>query len=310
MSLWIKRDVELKRNKKTYRLAQLLAQGGGTLFGGRDDTAWRAIAAELLCSLWGYAFEHFPDGVLTDAPDASLREAVYPFLEDTEWARGDVRELLLRSGHLDRTPEGQIVIHNWLEWSGGEAVRMANDRTRKRLKRAEASKRKPGTRPAKHAGRVQPPIALEEKSREEQRRAEPKEQQQPAAAPALPAKSSALTLDYATRCTIAANQALEQLLAGAYRPLVATVEQSTAAAWEAAGIPVELAAQVVAERTAAFRSTVFNRQPNTLRYFDAAVREAAAKVQADGAPRPLKDYERMEEAARREQERERAEAGS
>lgn len=109
------------------------------------------------------------------------------------------------------------------------------------------------------------------------------------------------SLDYATRCTIAANQGLEQLLAGAYRPLVATVEQPTAAAWEAAGIPLPLAQQIIAERIAGFRATAHNRQPHTLRYFDAAVREAHARAMAHGAPRLVKtDAEIAGDLARQE----------
>lgn len=91
-------------------------------------------------------------------------------------------------------------------------------------------------------------------------------------------------LDYATRCTIAANQALDRLLAGAYRPLVADIERPTAAAWEAAAIPVDLAIRTITDRTATFRSTAHNRQPHTLRYFDAAVREAQAQAQGRTAP--------------------------
>lgn len=93
--------------------------------------------------------------------------------------------------------------------------------------------------------------------------------------------------DYATACCVAVNQGLECLLAGAYRPLVDAVEAPIAASWANDGIPLDLATRILAERTAAFRSTRFNRQPNTLRYFDGAVREAWAKAQSRTSPAVL-----------------------
>jgi len=110
-----------------------------------------------------------------------------------------------------------------------------------------------------------------------------------------------IELDYAMRCTIAANQALGDLLAGAYRPLVADVERPAAVAWEVAGIPIELAARVIGERVAAFRSTAHNRQPHTLRYFDGAIREAHARAQGQSAPSiALTPGERMEQHIKQE----------
>ncbi len=166
MSLWIKRDVLLPRNRKTYRLAELLAQGAGDLFGGRDELAWRAIAMAILEQIWAHALEHYPSGDLTEAPEAELRDAAAPWLSDTEWLRRDVRELLVKSGHLERTRRDRIVVHDWREWTGAEAIRIHNDRKRKRLERAKLK----GTARRKPAGRGAGQKALAEKSREEQRR--------------------------------------------------------------------------------------------------------------------------------------------
>jgi len=122
------------------------------------------------------------------------------------------------------------------------------------------------------------------------------------AAAARPGRDA--TPDYATACCITVNQGLERLLAGAYRPLVASVEAPIAASWAAAGIPVDVAQAVLAERTAAFRSRPMNRQPNTLKYFDAAVREAwAVRAARAAGPAVLTPAERMRAAAvRLEQE--------
>src|SRR2546421_641900 len=77
--------------------------------------------------------------------------------------------------------------------------------------------------------------------------------------PAVEPTGGRPTLDYAPRCVIAGKAGLEGLLAGAYQPLVAAVERPAAAAWALAGIPVELAERVIAERTALFRSSPHNR---------------------------------------------------
>jgi hypothetical protein len=103
-------------------------------------------------------------------------------------------------------------------------------------------------------------------------------------------------LDYTTRCCLTVNRVLSEQLAGAYSSLVASVERPTARAWEAAGIPIELAESVLAELAARFPNGRA-RQPQSLGYFTAALHEAAAKAQAQGGLRPLKDYEQMERAA-------------
>ena len=113
--------------------------------------------------------------------------------------------------------------------------------------------------------------------------------------------------DYPTRCCIAVNGVLEQRLAGAYRTLTPGEHGDQAALWEAAGIPVDLAVEVLRARAWDFHATPLNRQPHTLRYFDAAVREAWAKRQAEGGPAGLlTDADRMRAAAAAEREREQA----
>lgn len=167
MSLWIKRDVLLPRNRKTYQLAELLAQGGGTLIEPRDEIAWRAIAIVILEQLWAHVAEHYPAGDITDAPRAELADALTPWLNGSEWARRDVRELLTKSGHLELTRRGRTVVRDWLEWTGSDAVRLAKDRKRKRMARATRPRTAPRTAPGRGAGQT----ALAEKSRAEQRTA-------------------------------------------------------------------------------------------------------------------------------------------
>jgi hypothetical protein len=176
VSLWIKRDVQLPRNRKTYRLAELLAQGGGNLVETRDDVAWHAIAIVLLEQLWSHVAEHYPSGDITDAPRAELADALSPWLNGSEWARRDVRELLTKSGHLERTRRARTVVRDWLEWTGSDAMRLAKDRKRKRMERAT----RPQTRPRTRNGRGAGSPALAEQSRDEQRR----EERTPTAPPA------------------------------------------------------------------------------------------------------------------------------
>lgn len=163
MSLWIKRDVLLPRNRKTYRLAELLAQSGADLFGGRDELAWRAIAMAILEQLWAHVLEHYPSGDVTDAPAAELRDALGPWLTGTTWVVQDVRELLKKSGHMVVTRRGRVVVRDWREWTGAEAVRLHKDRKRKRLERS----RRNGPVHGRSNGQGTGSPALDEKSREE-----------------------------------------------------------------------------------------------------------------------------------------------
>jgi len=283
VSLWIKRDVLLPKNRKTYRLAELLAQGGCDLFGGRDEVAWQAIAVVALEQFWAHVAEHYPSGDVTTAPEPELRDALRPWLDGTSWARQDVRTLLEKSGHITVTRRGRRLVRDWLEWTGSDMERLAKDRKRKRLARAS----RPSRVRRRSVGQSKEKSTLAETSRAEQRR---EEKQLAAAAPAD-------APDYATRCVIAVNLALEQKL-GTFKSLVATVEQDTAQGWETLGIPVELAERVLAEVTRRFRSTGLNRQPSTLKYFDAAVREAFEADRAHGSGRPEVSYDEAVRAFR------------
>lgn len=89
-----------------------------------------------------------------------------------------------------------------------------------------------------------------------------------------PAAGGETAQTYAVRLVVAANQALEGKLVN-YKTLVADVEQETTEQWRQAGIPVELAERVIRDGIARFRSTGRNRQPNSLKYFDGSVRDAA-----------------------------------
>lgn len=93
-------------------------------------------------------------------------------------------------------------------------------------------------------------------------------------------------MDYATRAVIAANYAIERLVGGAFKPLVAQVEQETTVAWERDGIPIELVERVLADVTQRYRSRPRNRQPASLRYYDQPLREAFEKSRTTRAASP------------------------
>jgi len=293
VSLWIQVDTQRSSNRKTYVLAELLSQGAGDLFPGRDDVAWLAIAISVLDEFWAWAAEHHPDGDVTAAHQASIRKSLLQWLHGTEWARKDARELLVASGHIDRRPDGRLLIHDWLEWTGGSVLKLAKDRKRKRLARSKGTRTRPRTSIRKERGISAPGPALAV---------------QGSAVLSSAVQSSPTTtaaaMGYATRCVIAVNQVLSERLAGAYHALHAGEDGDVALAWESAGIPVELAEKVLRERAKEFRATPLNRQPHTLRYFEAPVREAWAKQQAAGQPGPLRDYEKMRLAAEAERRRE------
>lgn len=80
---------------------------------------------------------------------------------------------------------------------------------------------------------------------------------------------------YVTACCVALNTALSARteLGGAFK-LVNPSAEAGAVTWESDGIPVDTAVTVIRNVTARFRITAGNRQPSSLRYFDAAVREA------------------------------------
>jgi len=81
------------------------------------------------------------------------------------------------------------------------------------------------------------------------------------------------SLDYALRCCAAVNGVLDRQLAGGYARLYPNVERPTAAAWQAAGIPIEFAEATLAELAGRFPNGR-SKQPNSLGYFTAALHEA------------------------------------
>lgn len=275
MSLWIQIDTQRSTNRKTYVLAELLSAGSRDLFGGRDEIAWRGIAIAMLDEFWSYVAEHFPDGDVSKAHPAQLRKALLEWLTGTEWATKDVRELLVKTGHVDRRPDGRLMVHDWFEWTGGSVMKLAKDRKRKRIARAKGDR----TRPTKPRARVRgqsttgPALAV-----------------QGSAVLSSPVQSSTESkaaarppLDYATRCVIAVNRVLDEKLAGAYSALTADQERPTAAAWEAAGIPIELVETTLADVASRFPNGRSGRQPHSLSYFAGAVQEAHAKKQGKAA---------------------------
>lgn len=275
MSLWIQVDENRASNRKTDVLAELLARGAADLFGSRDETAWRAIAIALLDGLWGYAANHHPDGELTDAHPATLRRTLTEWLTGTEWARKDPRDLFINSGHVDRRRDGRIFIHDWMEWTGGSVMKLAKDRKRKRLARNKGVRRRPrkAARTVHGQSKPGPALAVQCSAVQSSPIQDSKQQQPP------PPK-----LDYVTRCCVAVNVVLERKLAGAFAPLVPNVERPTATAWEAAGIPIELAEATLIELAGRFPN-VRGRQPQSLGYFTAALHEAFAKQREGMSPR-------------------------
>lgn len=92
-------------------------------------------------------------------------------------------------------------------------------------------------------------------------------------------ETTAPSVAYLTACCVALNSALAARpdLGGAFSLVSAATQQGTVT-WEADGIPLDTARRVITERTARFRITPRSRQPSSLRYFDAAVREAHEKA--------------------------------
>lgn len=120
----------------------------------------------------------------------------------------------------------------------------------------------------------------EEEIREEKKRAE----QQPVAIEAPQPSADVVVADrphppvsvpYLVRCVVALNAGLaaNRNLGGQYRE-VSAAEQAGTVDWEAFGVPVDLACQVVQKVATNYRPKGHNRQPSSLRYFDAAVKEA------------------------------------
>ncbi len=276
MSLWIQVDAERARNRKTYLLAELLAAGCADLFGGRDEVAWRAIAIALLDAFWGYVAEHFPDGDVTKAHVGSLREELLVWLHGTDWAHKDVRELLLKSGHLDRKPNGRIVVHDWFEWTGGSVLKLAKDRKRKRLKRSEEARRSPRTRAGtgRRRSATSPVLTMQDYPVLDHPIQDVKPA--PAAAPRpVEAEAPQQRLKYVLACTMACNEGLHAnpAIGDRCNELFAS-SQTAPLDWYADGIDVAVAAAAIRATAVVYKPKPRNPQPRDLRYFDGAVRDA------------------------------------
>ena len=253
-------------------------------------------AVGFLVKLWGYCLEYQDDGNVDGRPADVLDDLAAPCVATSIGTMPTVRDALLKSGFINE--DGTL--HDWDEYAGALVERRRKDRRRKQLARrrgGEDGRQTSSGQGADRRGNSAPRVEKSrvEKSRVEKSRVEKSiqlQQQQP---------------DYATRCCIAVNGVLEQRLAGVYRTLTPGEHGDQAALWEAAGIPVDLAVEVLRARAWDFHATPLNRQPHTLRYFDAAVREAWAKRQAEGGPAGLlTDADRMRAAAAAEREREQA----
>jgi hypothetical protein len=83
------------------------------------------------------------------------------------------------------------------------------------------------------------------------------------------------TVAYVRTCVQALNQGMaeNETVAGEWMP-VSTTTQHGRVSWCEDRIPLAVVEKVVYERAKAFRSTPRNRGPHSLKYFDAAVREA------------------------------------
>lgn len=104
--------------------------------------------------------------------------------------------------------------------------------------------------------------------------------------PRLPASIAAaapVAADYLTRCVVALNLALASnpKLRGHAREIAAST-QAGKVVWAEDGIPIEVAEAVIREKGAQFTPSGPRKQIHSLSYFDSAVRERWAAVQARG----------------------------
>lgn len=296
MTLWVQVDTGLPRHRKLYRLADLLREGADDqLRGGTFYAEWQARALAFLVDFWAYAAEHHPSGDITDAHVMALQDAVQRWVHGTSWAHKDPREILSQSGFVDVTRRGRMTVHAWDEWTGTELLRLAEDRKRKRLARAKASKDRPRT----VRGRGAEKKVLEKMREDERREEETRSHHQQ--------KKMMTSAAYVVECVTALNSALRS---NPHIPHPREIPASTQAGlvtWEADGIPLLVATKVIEERTLIYRPAGHNRQPSSLRYFDAAVREAHERGQAvshAGKPGDAWDAAAREIAAREAAERE------
>jgi hypothetical protein len=93
-----------------------------------------------------------------------------------------------------------------------------------------------------------------------------------------------LTVAYEVACVVALNDANREHLAGQHPDEVPASGQVGLVQWEAEGIPLDLVVRTIRETVARYRPTPRNRYPRSLKYFDAAVRDAHECTRQRAAP--------------------------
>lgn len=91
-------------------------------------------------------------------------------------------------------------------------------------------------------------------------------------------KAAAAGVSYVLRCVQALNAGMRSNPRIANPREIAATTQVAVVEWESLGLPVEVAARVVEERAAGYVPNAMNLQPRSLKYFDAAVKEACQKI--------------------------------
>lgn len=122
---------------------------------------------------------------------------------------------------------------------------------------------------------------------------------------------------YTQLCTVACNRGMREnpLIRSRFNELAAS-GQDEPALWQAEGIPIAVAEAAIYHRSKAYRPSANRRQPTTLGYFRAAVKDAWEKAQGralegDVNTTPLPDAEEIDEyerVARQLEAKERAHA--
>lgn len=125
--MYAQAEITLLRNRKTKALARALDVD-------------RPTAVGLVVSVWLWALEQEPDGILDDIEWEDLAEDI-GWRGDGGPAPGvDLRRALVHAGLLDEDPDR---LHDWEEHTGAGVRRRAADAKRKREKRTTASNGRP-----------------------------------------------------------------------------------------------------------------------------------------------------------------------
>jgi hypothetical protein len=272
---WLPVEGAIVQHRKTRHLARLWHCHPYTVVG-------------FLVSLWHYCLEFQSDGRLSDVPSEDLRDLAAPCLANAIGHIPGVLEALTEVGFAD----GDGRIHDWQDYAGQVVVRRERDRERKR-----AFRKMSAGRPS-DVSRTSAPTAQHSTGTATAAAARPRDvKPEPAASPAPVAPT------YAQQCTITANNALDVLTAGGYKPLTASVEAPTAEAWQRDGVPLPVAVAAITDAVRRYRVTPTSKQPRSLKYFDLAVREAHEKgrthrikpVTDQPPPRELSTEEKLAE---------------